>query len=158
MSDASRTFVREAVEADLETVAAMLKMLGQHVGANPRVTAKDLAAYGPSGRRYFEILVAEVDGRILGITLYSIVFSAWRGCPGIFVSDLYVDDRARGRGLGTELLRAAIAKELSRGCAYLKLDVAKENETGLGYYRKRGFTLSDSDHVMILEEDRMRGL
>lgn len=145
--------IREAVEADLETVAAMLRKLGHHVGAKPKVTADDLAVYGPSGRGHFEIFVAEVKGEILGIILYSILFSAWRGRPGIFVSDIYVKDEARGMGLGTRLMRAAIAKEEPHGCAYLKLDVDKENESGLSFYRKHGFKLSGADHTMVLEKD-----
>lgn len=150
--------IRNAHPDDLGTVAAMLRRLGQHVGAKPKVTADDLAAFGPHGRKDFAILVAEIEGNILGILLYSIVFSAWRGRPGIYVSDLFVDDAARGLGLGTRLLRAAIAGELSRGAAYLKLEVDRKNETGLGFYEKRGFRRSDSDHTMVLEEDMMRRL
>lgn len=150
--------IREARGSDLGTVAAMLAKLGHHVGAKPKVTAEDLATFGPMGRGYFEIFVAEAEGEMLGITLFSIVFSAWRGRPGIFVSDLYVEDKARGLGLGTRLLRAAIAKEMPRDCSFLKLDVDKENETGLGFYEKRGFKLSDTDHTMVLEKDGMNRL
>jgi GNAT superfamily N-acetyltransferase len=152
------TMIRNASPDDLGTVAFMLRRLGHHVGAEPKVTADDLAAFGPHGRGDFTILVAEVEGSILGILLYSIVFSAWRGRPGIYVSDLFVDDAARGLGLGTQLLRAAIAAELPRGAAYLKLDVDRKNETGLGFYEKRGFRCDDSDHTMVLEEDMMRQL
>lgn len=154
MDDAKNNIViREAVKADLETVAAMLRRLGHHVGAKPKVTAEDLAVFGPPGRGHFEIFVAEEKGEILGILLYSILFSAWRGRPGIFVSDIYIEDKARGMGLGTCLLRAAIAKEAPRDCAYLKLDVDKENESGLSFYRKHGFKVSEADHTMVLEKD-----
>lgn len=149
----SNLIIRDAGKADLEIVAAMLRKLGQHVGAKPKVTAEDLAAFGPFGRGHFEIFVAEVEGEILGILLYSILFSAWRGRPGIFVSDIYVEDRARGMGLGTRLMRAAIAKEAPRGCAYLKLDVDKENESGLSFYRKHGFRMTDDSHTMVLEKE-----
>lgn len=150
--------IRDARPDDLGTVAAMVRQLGHHVGAKPKVTADDLAAFGPHGRGDFTILVAEGEGGILGVLLYSIVFSAWRGRPGIYVSDLYVDDAARGLGLGTHLLRAAIAREVPRGAAYLKLDVDRKNEMGLGFYEKRGFRRSESDHTMVLDEHMMRRL
>lgn len=149
----SDLLIREAEGADLEIVAAMLRKLGHHVGAKPKVTAQDLADFGPLGRRHFEILLAERNGEILGILLYSILFSAWRGRPGIFVSDIYVEDEARGMGLGTRLMRAAVAREAPRGCAYLKLDVDKENEAGLGFYRKHGFKAIETDHTMVLEKE-----
>lgn len=150
--------IRDAQPDDLETVAAMLRQLGHHVGVRPKVTADDLAVFGPHGRGDFAILVAEGEGRVLGILLYSIAFSAWRGRPGIFVSDLYVDEAARGLGLGTQLLRAAIARELPRGADYLKLEVDRSNEAGLGFYEKCGFRRSDSDCAMILEDDALRRL
>lgn len=148
--------IREAAASDLDAVAAMLRNLGRHVGAEPKVTAGDLAAFGPLGRRHFEILVAEAEGGVAGIVLYSIVFSAWRGRPGIFVSDLFVVDTARGRGLGTRLLRAAIAREAPRDCAFLKLDVDRENKTGIGFYEKLGFEIAASDHTMVLEIDNTK--
>ncbi|WP_243370174.1 GNAT family N-acetyltransferase [Microvirga solisilvae] len=150
--------IRNANPDDLGTVAFMLQQLGHHVGYKPKVTAEDLMAFGPHGRGDFTILVAEVEGNILGILLYSIVFSAWRGRPGIYVSDIFVADAARGLGLGTQLMRAAIAGELPRGAAYLKLEVDRKNETGLGFYEKRGFRRSDSDHTMVMEEAMMRQL
>ncbi|MEZ0168329.1 N-acetyltransferase family protein [Microvirga sp. TS319] len=150
--------IRDARLDDLDTVAAMLRRLGHHVGAKPKVAAEDLAVFGPHGRGDFTMLVAEGESGILGILLYSIVFSAWRGRPGIYVSDLYVEEAARGLGLGTQLLRAAVARELPRGAAYLKLDVDRKNETGLAFYEKRGFRRRDSDHTMMLDEDAMRQL
>ncbi|MGO4706700.1 N-acetyltransferase family protein [Microvirga sp. 2MCAF38] len=158
MAEIDGIVIREASIPDFETVAAMLRKLGAHVGASPKVTAADLAAFGPGGRGHTEILVAEEGGAIVGIALYSIVFSAWRGRPGIYVSDLFVEDSARGTGLGTRLLRAAVAREISRGCAYLKLDVDKSNAAGLSFYEKRGFKLSDHDHTMVLEQDGMARL
>lgn len=143
--------IREAASYDLEVVAAMLRKLGQHVGAEPKVSARDLAVFGPAGRRLFEILVADTKGEVVGVALYSIVFSAWRGRPGIYVSDLFVDERARGQGLGTRLLRGAIAKEALRDCAFLKLDVDKKNQSGIGFYERLGFKLAGSDNTMVLE-------
>ncbi|NIX75951.1 GNAT family N-acetyltransferase [Microvirga terricola] len=150
--------IREIAASDHAAVAAMLRKLGHHVGAEPKVTAKDLAAYGPLGHRCTEILVAEAQGAIIGIALYSIVFSAWRGQPGIYVSDLFVEDKARGLGIGTRLLRAAVAREMPRGCAYLKLDVDKDNAEGLSFYEKRGFKSSDRERTMVLEKDGMTRL
>ncbi|WP_157961304.1 GNAT family N-acetyltransferase [Microvirga flavescens] len=158
MTEARDIVIREAATPDLESVAAMLRRLGAHVGANPKVTADDLAAYGPKGRGFTEVLVAEEGGAIIGIALYSIVFSAWRGRPGIYVSDLFVEDSARGTGLGTRLLRAAVERETPRGCAYLKLDVDKKNAGGISFYEKRGFKLDDHDHTMVLERDGMTRL
>jgi len=45
------------------------------------------------------------------MALYFNNYSTWRGTPGIYLEDLFVYDRFRGRGYGTALL-AALAQEV----------------------------------------------
>ncbi|GAA0596149.1 N-acetyltransferase [Caenispirillum bisanense] len=48
--------------------------------------------------------------------------------------------RARRRGIGRSLLRAAAAEAATRGAERLFLEVAVDNEAALGLYRAAGFT------------------
>jgi GNAT superfamily N-acetyltransferase len=57
------------------------------------------------------ILAFTPSGEAAGMALYFNSYSTWRGAPGIYLEDLFVYDRFRGRGYGTALL-AALAQEV----------------------------------------------
>ena len=73
---------------------------------------------------------------------------------GSLIEDLYVLPRLEGRGYGGALLKAAIAQ--ARGPVYLW--ILNNNLKALGYYQKRGFTLSGREKPLSggLSELEMR--
>lgn len=58
----------------------------------------------------FSALVAEVDGRLLGLTHYLFHRHAWKVENVCYLQDLYVDPEARGTGLGRSLIEAVYAR------------------------------------------------
>jgi len=60
--------------------------------------------------------------------------SVWTG-----TEDLFIEDAARGEGLGAALVDAAIARAAERGAARIGLDVADANATARALYESRGF-------------------
>lgn len=156
MDEASVTGVpaiRPMERADLAAVAAMLAALADHVqpGTVPLADVENLGRYGPTGLGLFQALVATRDGAPVGLCLYTYAFSGWRGRPGLFVEDLYVAPSERGSGLGRLLLAAALRREAPRGCAFVKLEVDRGNAGAIGFYRRLGFAIDETDHAMILE-------
>jgi ribosomal protein S18 acetylase RimI-like enzyme len=153
--------IREAEAAELETVAAMIRKLAEHIGTGfvPKTTGADLLAHGAAGRGRFTILVAEHEHGLVGFCLYSWLFSAWRGRPGVYLSDLYVDEAQRGAGLGIALLRAVLAREAHEDCGFILLEVDRTNASARAFYERIGFVLKDHDDSFILAGaalDRLR--
>ena len=66
--------------------------------------------------------------------------SVWTGTEDCWLEDLFVEDGARGRGLGKALLEAAIKRAKARNCRRIELDVNEDNEAALALYRAAGFT------------------
>jgi ribosomal protein S18 acetylase RimI-like enzyme len=66
--------------------------------------------------------------------------SVWKGVEDCWLEDLYVDDGARGRGLGRALVDAAVERARARGCRRMELDVNEQNEDALRFYIAAGFT------------------
>ncbi len=58
----------------------------------------------------FSALVAESDGRLLGLTHYLFHRHAWKIENVCYLQDLFVDPAARGTGLGRQLIQAVYAR------------------------------------------------
>ena len=66
--------------------------------------------------------------------------SVWTLTEDCWLEDLYVEESARGEGLGKALLEAALARAKARHCRRIELDVNEENEGARAFYRAAGFT------------------
>ena len=152
--------IRPIARADLAAVAAMLRGLAEHVhpGMVPKADATSLDRYGPTGLGLFQALIALRAGRPVGLCLYTYAFSGWRGRPGVYIEDLFVDPSERGSGLGRTLLAAALRREAANGCAFAKLEVDVQNDGAIAFYRHLGFTIVDDDHAMVLEPEAVEAL
>ncbi len=52
-----------------------------------------------SDRPPFECLIGEVDATPVGMALYFQSYSTWKGVPGLYLEDLYVQPAHRGAGM-----------------------------------------------------------
>lgn len=82
------------------------------------------------------ILVAEEDGEIAGLTTLSFPFAI--RCKGRYscIEENIVDSKHRGKGVGSKLLKAAIAEAAAQGCD--ELQVNSPSEMGLPLYIRNG--------------------
>ncbi len=63
----------------------------------------------------FSALVAEGDGKLLGLTHYLFHRHAWKVENVCYLQDLYVDPQTRGTGLGRKLIEAVYARADAAG-------------------------------------------
>ena len=75
------------------------------------------------------ILVADEDGEIAGVTTLS--FPTAIRCEGLYscIEENIVDEKFRGKGVGSMLLKAAIAEAKAKGCKELQVN----NPSTMGY-------------------------
>ena len=85
------------------------------------------------------LLVAELDGRVVGWAGWSGYDDPAEYYAGVAECALYVERSARGRGIGAELLEA-LAAEASRGGLHkLTAKVFTSNEVSITLFRRCGF-------------------
>lgn len=97
------------------------------------------AIFGPQPACH-GLLALGAGKALLGIALYAPVFSTTLGRPGVYVSDLWVAENARGRALGPALLAQVGARAGDRWDAgFLKLVSYRSNTRARAFYARLGF-------------------
>ncbi|HET8672241.1 MAG TPA: GNAT family N-acetyltransferase [Thermoleophilaceae bacterium] len=76
-------------------------------------------------------------------------YGVWLDGIDCCLEDLFVEESARGSGLGAQLVEAAIERARERGSKRMELDVNDANETARRLYERFGF----SSHVAELGAD-----
>lgn len=133
--------VRPAGPADLDVLVRLLGLLfalEADFQPDPARQRRGLAAMlaDPEARR---VLVAEQEGRVVGMVTGQLLVSTAEGAPSVLVEDLVLEEAARGAGLGRSLLEAIEAWGRGRGATRLQLLVDQENGPALGFYRWLGW-------------------
>ncbi len=76
---------------------------------------------------------------LVGSELFDAAYTPKLSEDDFYISVIVVDEKFRGRGIGTLLLNHAIETAKSKNCARIVLDVDKENLIAQELYRKFGF-------------------
>lgn len=141
---------REAVAADVPVLHAMLLSLARHDGGSTVGGPETLVRHGFGERPLFRAILAERGGEALGMVIFYPDYSTHRGEPGLYVQDIWVEEPARGLGLGKRLLAAA--QRLGRsdwGSAYVTLGVDPGNARARAVYAKLGFRARGYEFLIL---------
>lgn len=136
----ARAEIRPATEDDVPIILSLIRELAEYERLSHEVVATEgLLRESLFGEwRGAEVLIACCKGAPAGFALFFHSFSTFLGRPGIYLEDLYVKPKFRGRGIGRALLThlARLAKE--RGCGRLEWSVLDWNEPAIKLYKSIG--------------------
>ncbi len=141
MTPDRKTNIRQAMPGDAAAIHTMIKGLADALNLTGKIrgTVDDLLKYGFCENAAFNALIAECDGKAVGMCTYFPIFSTWNGRPGVFVLDLYVAESQRGCGLGEDLLARLASMAHERGATFMRLGVDNHNIRGQDFYQRIGF-------------------
>jgi L-amino acid N-acyltransferase len=138
----SSILVRDAVEADLETIRDIYNHAVEHTTAIWNETLVDVENrrqwWQARVAKSYPVLVADRDGKALGYASYG----DWRAFDGYrhtVEHSVYVDKDARGLGLGEMLMRALVARASTGGIHVMIAGIEKENAASIRLHEKLGF-------------------
>ena len=144
--------VRYMREGQEEAIAAMLRQLPKDLGLSvvPKITGQSLR----EAKDLVHVVVAENSGLLLGACLWVMTYSSWRGSKGIYISDLYVMEHARGNKVGDRLLRGTLREAKKLGAQFVKMEVDAANIGAQRFYDRLGFVHKADDMFYVLEQEQ----
>jgi GNAT superfamily N-acetyltransferase len=132
--------IRSATQADIEEMSQLLSQLfsieadflpdekKQHQGLQLLLDSLGARA-----------VVAEEQGKIIGMATVQILVSTAEGGHVGLVEDVVVDQEQRGRGIGAALLDQLKVWAEDNGLVRLQLAADRDNSAALGFYADRGW-------------------
>jgi len=150
--------VRPVRPDDVPAVVDLVRELAEYEKAlhEARMTEEQLSAalFGDSPALFGHVAVAD-DGAVVGMALWFLNFSTWRGTHGVYLEDLYVQPQHRGSGLGHELLRTLADLCVQRGYDRLEWSVLDWNTPSIEFYESAGAVPMDEWTVFRLTDDAL---
>ena len=149
--------IRPAIPADVPVIAKLIRDLAAYERL-PHELVLDEAnlrehLFGP--RPYAEVLMAEANGKPVGFALFFHNYSTFRGKPGIYLEDLFVEPAHRGAGHGKALLKALAKLAVERECDRVQWSVLNWNEPSIAFYKSLGAFPLDEWSVYRLQGEAM---
>jgi GNAT superfamily N-acetyltransferase len=149
--------LRKAEPSDMKAVLSLIKELAafENEPGAVEITEKQLREDGFGPSPYFEVIVAEAQGTVVGMALFYYRYSTWKGRT-IHLEDLVVKEDYRNKGVGsklyTEVLRVAHGKGLKR----VEWNVLDWNKVAIDFYESTGAKLLPDWRVVQMDEQGLR--
>jgi len=97
------------------------------------------------GESEFLLGAAHDDAPPAAVAQLRFRFGLWWAAPDCLLEDLFVDEAARGAGLGRAMLDAVVARAAERGCRRVELDTGEDNAAARALYEAAGFVSGEGE-------------
>lgn len=132
--------IRIAQREDIPAIHGLVRALAIYEKAEPEFTASVEDYYQDYDAGIFEAIVAEVDQEVVGMVLYYMTYSTWKG-KMLYLEDFVVKEPYRQHGVGQQLFDGFLAKAKEKGCRLVKWQVLDWNEPAIKFYEKNKATI-----------------
>jgi GNAT superfamily N-acetyltransferase len=151
----STSKIRPVEAADVPVLKSLIDQMAEYERLPSTITDHDLLADGFGAQPLFRALIAESDGDASGYALFYPCYSSFLG-KAIFLEDLFVVPRVRGRSVGQALLSRVAAIAVRENCFGLLFNVLRWNEKALTFFLNAGAKRLADWEVLTLTGDALR--
>jgi GNAT superfamily N-acetyltransferase len=139
--------IRKAEKKDISGVISLINELALYEKAPEQVsiTKEQLEKDGFGNNPLFWIILAEQEGKIIGMSFYYIRYSTWKG-KCLYLEDIIVKEEKRGKGVGKLLFDATIEEAKKIDAVLLTWQVLEWNIPAINFYKKYNASL-DSEWI-----------
>ena len=150
--------IRNATREDVPQLLAFIRELADYEKKLHKclTTEDDLLrdGFGPDAK--FRSLIAEWNGEVAGYAVFFYFYSTFQGRPAMFLEDLYVPDRFRGKGIGKALLAGVAKLAIDENCFGMRWEVLDWNTPAIEFYKRLGTDFLDERRAVALVGDALR--
>ena len=150
--------IRMAHEADIPLILTFIRKLAEYERLSHELAASedDLHKWLFGRQPAAEVALAYNAGQPVGFAVFFTTFSTFRGAPGLYLEDLFVDSEHRGQGAGKALLKYVAQLAVAREFAYLTWSVLDWNQPAIDFYRSLGAIPKDEWTVYRLSGEALK--
>ncbi|TDX51629.1 GNAT family N-acetyltransferase [Orenia marismortui] len=131
--------LRFAKEEDTSTILNFIKDLAEYEKLSDQVVAtEDILKESLFDREVAEVIIAEYEDEAVAFALFFHNFSTFLGKAGIYLEDLYVKPKFRGKGIGTIMLSYLANLAQERNCGRFEWSCLDWNEASINFYKEMG--------------------
>jgi GNAT superfamily N-acetyltransferase len=136
--------IRKGEKRDIGSLLDLIKELAEYEKAPNEVVvnANELKEDCFGDKPVFDFYVAEYDEKIIGIALYYIKYSTWKG-KCVFLEDIIVSEAYRQMGAGKKLFDAVVFVAKKLKVKRLEWQVLDWNKPAIGFYKKLNANFDD---------------
>jgi GNAT superfamily N-acetyltransferase len=129
--------IRRAKKTDCARLLELIQELATYEKAPDEVTVtlSHFEASGFGDNPVWWAFVAEVQGVVVGMALYYIRYSTWKG-QRLYLEDIIVTEEMRGKKIGSLLFDALINEAKEKKYKGMNWQVLDWNEPAINFYKK----------------------
>lgn len=136
--------IRKALKEDVAAMHRLVRELAAFEKAPEAVTntVEDMLKDGFGQQPVYFAFVAELQNEIVGMAISYIKYSTWKG-KGVFLEDIVVTEKMRGRGIGKKLFDAVLNEAKKMKASTMHWQVLDWNTGAISFYKKYGCTFEN---------------
>ena len=151
--------IRNATREDVGFIKSCIHELAEYEkAADEDHSTEELLCKNIFEEGYAKVLIAECDGETAGFALWFNNFSTWLARPGIYLEDLYVRPKFRGKGVGKALLKHLCEIAVKRGWGRVEWWCLKWNKPSLDFYESLGAKQMDEWMPLRIDGEALQQL
>ena len=138
--------IRKAVKEDCERMMELINELAVYEKAAEEVTVdyNHFVESGFGANPVWHSYVVEADGKVEGFALWYVRYSTWKG-QRMYLEDILVTEKMRGRGLGKLLLDKLMEEAKEKNFSGMMWQVLDWNDPAINFYKKYEQVQFDSE-------------
>ncbi len=129
--------IRKGEKKDIPQALSLVKELAAYEKAPNEVSVsiEEMEQAGFCDNPVYKFFVAEIENKIVGISLYYIKYSTWKG-KCVFLEDIIVTEDFRKHGIGKQLFDEVVKAAKDLNVRRLEWQVLEWNEPAIKFYEK----------------------
>ena len=160
MTAETKLLIRPATTADVPLILEFIRGLAEYERAPEQAiaTETDLLRDGFGQVPRFRVIIAEWSGAPAGFAFFFFNYSTWKGRPGLYLEDLFVKPKFRGKGIGKALLIRLAQIAVEENCMRFDWQVLDWYTPATEFYESLGAQVKKEWLTMRVEGEALKQL